>query len=108
MSDYLPGETEDDVIKVDSKDLDLTVFIEMYQQLELELKALEQHKDTPDQETLDYWNQSVDDRNAGNQASIDERAVFLYEAITPIKDAGLLPSKYDDEYNKLQNYVNNL
>jgi hypothetical protein len=110
MATYTPGIDEDQVIKTTSVDqaLDLTVFIKKFQELKTELLALPKLKTVPDNESMNHWNGTVYEEGQTYKAIIDERAVELYNEATAIKNAGLLPSKYDDEYEQLENYVNSL
>ena len=110
MSTYTPGDNEDHVIKTDavSEDLDLTEFIEAFKRIKSALQDIPAIKTTPDQETLDHWLAFVYVPGQDEKATLDVQAVELYNAVKPIKDVGLLPSKYDDEYQQLENYINNL
>lgn len=110
MATYTPGATEDDVIKTTEtdQDLDLTVFINKFLGLKGALLDLPKLKTIPDQESMDYWNSIVYEEGQTYKAIIDADAVELYLEVTAIKNAGLLPSKYDDEYHQLENYVNSL
>jgi len=110
MATYSPGETEDDVIKTTdiSQDLDLTVWKQQFTYLKNALQAIPNSKSTCDQETLDHWMNTVYVEGQEDKIRFDEEAVLMYEEITAIKNAGLLPSKYDDEYQQLEDYVNSL
>lgn len=110
MATYTPGDNEDDVIKTTevAQDIDLTVFIQKFKELEDALKALPKVKTAPDQETLDNWNTVVYGDGQIEKTQLDVQAVELYNEATAIKNAGLLPSKYDDEYQQLEDYVNSL
>lgn len=110
MATYTPGATEDDVIKTTeaSQDIDLTVFIEKFQSLKNALQNLPKLKTVPDQESMSYWNDVIYEEGQTHKVFIDAEAVELYNEATAIKDAGLLPSKYDDEYSQLEDYVNSL
>lgn len=110
MTTYTPGETEDDVIKTTEhdQDLDLTVFIQKFKSLEDSLKALPKAKTVPDEETLEHWIIMVYQPGLFEKEQLDIEVVELYNEATAIKNAGLLPSKYDDEYQQLEDYVNNL
>lgn len=108
MADYIAGETEDDVIKLVGTDIDLTQFTVAFIEIKQGLQNLEDYKTVADQETLDFWNQGVDDRNTDEKARLDTRAIDLYVEATAIRDVGLLPSKYEDEYQQLKTYVENL
>lgn len=105
MAEYIPGETEDDVIKLTGQDIDLTQLTVKFNYIKSGLQNLEDHKTVADQETLDYYNQGVDDRNTDEKARLDNQAVDLYNEAKAIKDAGLLPLKYHDEFERLENYV---
>jgi DNA-binding transcriptional MerR regulator len=110
MSTYTPGDNEDHVIKTLStdQDLDLTVFIDKFKSLERQLKDIPKVKTEPDQETLDHWIATAYVEGQDQKTTLDTQAVELYNEATAIKDAGLLPSKYDDEYQQLEDYVNSL
>jgi hypothetical protein len=110
MATYTPGDNEDHVIKTITadQDLDLTVFIAKFKELESALKSLPKLKTTPDNETMEHWNETVYVDGQTDKDNLDSQAVELYNEATAIKNAGLLPSKYDDEYQQLENYVNNL
>jgi len=110
MATYKPGINKDCVVKTESVDqnLDLTVFIEEFKALKKELEELPVKKKDPDKETLDYWNERVCNDGQNRKLLIDDRAIQLYDEIKFIKNARLLPSKYDDEYKQLENYINNL
>ena len=110
MAEYTPGETEDDVIKTTEhdQDLDLTVWKQQFISLKSDLQAIPNAKSTCDQETLDHWMDTVYTDGQEEKVRLDEQAVLMYNEITAIKDAGLLPSKYDDEYQQLEDYVNSL
>jgi len=95
---------EDIVLDVSSREIDLIVLIQSFTNLKTQLQSLPSQKSTPDAETLVLYNQWVDDQLRDTNSAISQ----LYLDVKPIKDAGLLPSKYDDEYTQLENYVNNL
>lgn len=110
MATYTPGSNEDHVIKTDSvsEDLDLTQFIEAFKRIKAALQEIPSEKVSPDQETLEYWTAMVYVLGQDDKKSLDNQAVELHNEVKPIKDVGLLPSKYDDEYQQLDNYVNSL
>ena len=108
MADYTPGVDEDHIVKSTDKDVDLTILVQEFNTLKDRLQALPVAKTVPDQETLDHWNQTTATEAGAEKEHIDEMAILLYEEATNIKNAGLLPSKYDDEYTQLENYVNSL
>ena len=110
MSTYTPGDHEDHVIRTDimDHDLDLTLYIQRFKTIKSGLQVIPREKTTPDQETLDHWNSTVYVDGQDAKERLDEDAVNLYNDLKPIKDAGLLPLKYDDEYQQLENYINSL
>jgi hypothetical protein len=110
MAVYTPGTTEDDVIKTTAaqQNIDLTVFIAKFVDLKEALQALPKIKTEPDQETLDFWLAFAYQEGQDVKDGLDAQAVELYNEVTAIKNADLLPSKYDDEYQQLENYVNSL
>lgn len=99
---YEPTANEDVVIQTNDKNIDLTVLIQEYSALKAEYLGLPQVKTTPDQETLNLYNAQVEEETL----FLMNRIVDFYNRIKPIKDAGLLPSKYDNEYQQLENLVN--
>jgi len=111
MATYTSGIDEDHVIKTISSDndIDLTAFINKFKKLKEDLQNTPKIKTAPDEETLEYWNEFFVHQDAQQiKAFIDSRVKALYGDLKPIKDAGLLPSKYDDEYQQLKNYINSL
>lgn len=110
MATYTSGIDEDHVVKTTEtdQDLDLTVFIDKFKSLKRQLQEIPDAKTVPDQETLAYWTAFAYQEGQDGKAFLDAQAVELYEEATAIKDAGLLPSKYDDEYQQLETYVNSL
>lgn len=107
MAKYAQGQNEDKVIKTTEVDktLDLTDFIRKFVKLKKALQELPVKKTEPDQETLDYW---VSLEHDIPKEALDNEVLALYNKLKPIKDAGLIPPKYDDEYQQLENYINNL
>jgi len=101
---YTPTTNEDIILNISSKEIDLSTLIQRYQNLKAELQELPSRKDIPDDETLEIYNQWVD----GVIENTNSRIVDLYNRIKPIKDAGLLPSKYDSKYAQLEQYINKL
>jgi hypothetical protein len=110
MATYTPGINEDSVIKTTeaAQSLDLTVFINKFVELKNLLQGVPGIKTIPDQESMDHWNETVYVEGQEQKINLDTQAVELYNEVTAIKNAGLLPSKYDDEYKQLENYINNL
>jgi len=110
MATYIPGDTEYEVVKTTSSEivLDLTVFINKFIELRDALLELPKIKTVPDQESMDYWNAAVYEEGQNYKAYTDKEAIELYQEVTAIKDAGLLPDKYNDEYQQLEGYINSL
>jgi len=110
MATYTPGQDEDEVIKTISEDqpIDLTAFTTEFIDLKNSLQVLPKSKTVPDQETLDKWNNYIVIEVGIEQANLESRAVLLYNEATAIKDAGLLPAKYEDEYQQLKTFIENL
>jgi len=110
MATYTSGIDEDHVVKTTEtdQDLDLTVFIDKFKSLKRQLQEIPDEKTVPDQETFAYWTAFAYQEGQDDKALLDVQVVELYDEVTAIKNAGLLPSKYNDEYQQLENYVNNL
>ena len=110
MATYKPGANEDHVIRTESidHDLDLTIYIKNFKNIKAGLESIPKSKTKPDQETLDHWMGTVYVDGQADKERLDEQTVSLYGQIKPIKDVGLLPSKYDNEYKQLENYINSL
>ena len=103
---YEPTPDEDIVKKVTETLIDLSVYIERYKGLKKEYQAIPDLKTTPDQETLDFFNQEREIENQSLEQGIRVSAEVLYNDLTPIVDAGLLPAKYQDEYDELEQFIN--
>ena len=110
MATYTPGANEDEVVKTISEDqsIDLTVFTTEFQDIKSGLHGLPKAKTTPDQETLDHWDNYIQTEVVVEKSTLESRATLLYLEATAIRDAGLLPAKYEDEYQQLKTYVENL
>jgi hypothetical protein len=93
---------EDIVKQVTDKEIDLSVLVAEYITLRTAWFNRPQPKTTPDQETLNFWNAEIEIENAGLMGEI----TALYYRLKPIYEAGLLPSKYEDEYQQLESFVN--
>jgi hypothetical protein len=63
-------------------------------------------KTVADQETLDFWNQEQAALFYGESAVLKSRAGSLFVKVKAVRDAGLLPAEYEDEYAQLDNFVN--
>ena len=99
---YEATANEDIVKKVDSQDIDLSALVQEYVTLKDEYQSRPQTKSTPDQETLDFYNDFVNTE----LGDLFSRISALFSKIKPIYEAGLLPSKYEDEYLQLESFVN--
>ena len=87
---------EDIVREINSKNVDLTVYIQRFLDYKTQLQVLPQIKTVPDTETLELYNIHAENE----QSELNRQIVDLYNDMKPIKDAGLLPSKYDYEYTQ--------
>ena len=107
---YTAGIDEDHVVKTTETDseLDLSYFINQYTRIKSGIQSLPKVKTSPDQETLDHWNSVVVEDGNLQKGILNNQAKALYEVLKPIYNAGLIPSKYNDEYQQLENYVNAL
>jgi len=107
---YTAGSDEDHIIKwtETDQDLDLSNLIAEFIRLKGELQSLPKIKTVPDQDTLDFWNNYVLTEVVADKDRLDNEVIILYNEAKAIRDVGLLPSKYYDEYDQLENYVNNL
>ena len=98
---------ETKVLKVDDQEIDLAALIAQYQALKTEyLNLPDYNKTVPDQETLDFWNTEMSIQWSNQAAEIKTQAGILLSKVDPIRDAGLLPSQFEDEYQLLYNFVN--
>lgn len=98
---YEPTANEDIVMEVSSESIDLSVLVSEYLRLRTLYLGRPQPKTVPDQETLDFYNAFI----TTEIQSLISDIITLYYRIKPIYEVGLLPSKYDDEYTKLQTFV---
>jgi len=110
METYTSGLNEDHIIKTESidHDLDLTFYIKRFNNIKANLQSIPKKKTVPDQETLDHWTSTIYEEGQMNKILLNEKVIRLYNQIKLIKDVGLLPSKYDEEYQQLETYVNSL
>ena len=110
MATYTPGANEDEVIKTTETDrtLDLTKLTTEFQRLKAELQSLPEVKTVPDQDTLAFWNERAVPESEQEKHNIDQQAIALYDEADAVRGAGLLPAKYEDEYQQLKTYVENL
>lgn len=108
MIEYFTTDNENIIEKVDtdSVNIDLSSLIDRYLALKSEFQALPEEKITPDQETLDFWNEKIILEKVILEDRIKNEARILYRDVKPIFDAGLLPEKYEDEYLQLENFIN--
>lgn len=105
---YQGTANEDVILDVNSKEIDLTELISTYQSIKQDYKDLPKKKETPDQETLDHYNSMIDDLYLKGLTDIIVRADNLYQVLKLIRDAGLLPKKYDTKYLEFEDFLNNL
>ncbi len=104
MAEYSATGDPDVVDKTTTKTVTLTISNGVDKYLELEQRWLNriQAKTVPDQETLDYYNESFVDTE---EEIIRIEAQQLYNDMNPIYEAGLLPPQYEDEYFRLKNFL---
>lgn len=102
---YEATANEDIVNKIDVEPIDLTTYVSAYLILEDRWTNRSQVKTTPDQETLDFWNDNIGGLRVSEEAAIRADAKILYNMLIPIYNAGLIPSKYNDELLRLKNFV---
>lgn len=107
MSEYLPTADDGVVIKRTDEEQPLQVFIDEFLSMKQEYLNLPDHEKTvPDQETLAYWNAEMGIHTADLRNTIRNRAIILKGRIDPIRDAGLLPARFEDEYQQLVTFIN--
>ena len=102
-------ENSDDglVTKIQTSDIELQQLIDQYIALRDEYQALgDVLKTVPDQETLDLWNAIKGAENIQVEDNIKVGAQSLYQQVQPIYNAGLLPTRYHDEYLQLEQFAN--
>jgi hypothetical protein len=104
---YIATADESIVIKQDSGEVDLSALIAQYQSLRTEYQNLpDYNKTVPDQETLDFWNTEMRIQWDNLATEIKYRAGLLLAQVQPIRDAGLFPAAWEDQYQQLVNFVN--
>jgi hypothetical protein len=110
MATYTPGSDENYVTKITEieDEIDLSFYVQRFLNIKNRLLNMPETKSSPDQETLDNWNNVVVPEAELDKDGLDNQAKALYEMLQPIKNAGLIPSKYDDDYQQLEDYVNSL
>lgn len=92
----------------DATPVDLAMVIAEYQQLKSIYQTMPAFKDTPDQETLQFYNTDILLQREAVIGSLKAPATALYIKVKAIRDAGLLPAEYEDEYLQLETFVNGL
>ena len=105
MATYEPTADPDVVNKVETGEIDLSVYVGKYIVLESQWLNRPKLKTEPDQETLNMYNKVISEELAGIEGSIRSEAQRLYEMLMPIYEAGLIPAKYNDELLRLQNFL---
>jgi hypothetical protein len=98
---YEATANEDVVIQTNDREVDLSALVDEYLTLKTEYQDRPQVKTVPDQETLNYYNAFIVLENV----DLETRITVLFYRLKPIYEAGLLPSKYNDEYQQLENFV---
>lgn len=107
MADYTASGDPNIINKETSQGttINLAEYITIYQGLKADYQAVKKLKDIPDQDTLDFWNAEVTINGQLAIETIKGQATLLYRDLKPIKDAGLLPAIYDDEFNTLETFI---
>ena len=104
---YLETADDSEVIKQTSIVMDIDAIADEYTALKVEFQEIpDWNKTIPDAETLAYWNAEMEQVHANLVHEIKMRAGILLERLTPIRDAGFLPDRYEDKYTQLVNFVN--
>lgn len=103
---YIPTENDSIILKTTETTIDLDKYITRYQIIKESYLTLPEEKTTPDQETLDKYNNEVGILREDLLYRLKVQAASLYHDLKPIHDAGLLPSRYEDEYNQLESFIN--
>jgi hypothetical protein len=104
---YNTTSDESIIEKVVTEDIDLQHIVDTFLALKAELQALPDWKKTvPDLETLNYWNSEQKLLHADLVHEIVFGAQNLKNQADPIRDAGLWPSQWEDEYQQLVNFIN--
>lgn len=108
MAETYTGNSDDSVVtKQVTADIDLDDVIDEYQALKAEYQGLpDLAKTEPDQETLDFWNVAKELERLELVVGIKQRATLLLAVVDPIRDAGLMPTRYETQYQQLLNFVN--
>ncbi len=102
--------TSDETVveKVETQEIELQQLIDQFLSLKQEyLNLPDYNKTVPDQETLDFWNQEMNLVLADQVMQIKQGAIVLKGHVDPIRDAGLLPAQFEDEYQQLVDFINN-
>lgn len=108
MANY-SGTTNPDVVNkgvITVEEINLQEYVDKYLALKAQLLALPQLKSTPDAETLAYYNREIAYLIDTTTDNLRRSVEVLYNELKPIQDAGLLPSKYDDEMTQMENFIN--
>ena len=104
MAEYTPTADPNEVDKTTTDTTRLIISTGVDKYLELEQRWIDRIKDktVPDQETLDYWNESFVETE---EEIIRAEALALYNELWPIYEAGLLPPQYEDELFRLKDFL---
>lgn len=104
---YEPTSDPNVVEKSTVEEVDMSQLVGEYQTLKTEYQAIpDWEKTVPDQETLDFWNSEQENLHVGTIADLKSRAQVLKSKIDPIRNQGLFPAQYEDEYQQLVNFIN--
>lgn len=106
MKEYLSTADSDVVIQREDIEVSIPDLVADYVAIRDSVIALDQNqKVAPDQATLDYWNEKHMEEYYGQSATLRARAGSLFVKVKAVRDAGLLPAEYEDEYQILLDFV---
>jgi len=88
--------------------VDLAECQNTFQELKGRYKNLPELKKFPDEETLNYYNADMYIRREMEQDYIKRELADILTKLREIKEAGLLPARYADFEDKIQNFLSKL
>ena len=107
MKEYIQTSDPDVLIEREDREVLISDLVAEYVSIRDSVVALDMNqKATPDQETLDFWNEQKAAEDYGNSATLRARAGALFLRVKAVRDAGLLPAQYEDEYQIMVNFLN--
>ena len=106
MAEFISTPDNKVVVMRTDVELNLDDLVADYQSIKQAVVSLSRpNKTVPDQETLDFWNDAQDAIYYGEFHVLKVRAGALFVKVKAIRDAGLLPAEYEDEYQQLVNFI---